>query len=242
MKRIICFLLMSIAWLSCAGVAAAFSLTVDQYLYAPDPNFDTSTLSAGVEITREAGDPENSFRLYLYNNTPTSTEPYDFPSIVTLTGVEIELPTGWNIIGGFAPMMDQNDSDYTPSQLWGYNNESGAGPFANLATLPTNAVVSTLESAITDPFASPSWIDGPSGGVAPSGYFDFYPASWPAYKGVADYFIIYLDHIVKDVSDIFDNVTLLLISKNAMSWSPSHPQPVFLSLLQCCFLVLALWR
>ena len=227
MKKTISIIIINFLCLfSLISVGFGDSVNVDQIIYWPDPNFN-GTLSATVEISDVT---VNSFILTLTNTTQySSSYPDPEPTTVTLTGVSFVLPDGLNISAG--AVLPPSANNPAGEQWWGYANTAN-GPFLDVATLSTDTSVSTL-SAVVDtlftPGSAPSSIDGPKGGIAPSGYLSVYPNSWPYYNGSATFLItvdggtIDLNTFVNSINN--GNVVVAFSSPTAV------PEPATLLLL-----------
>jgi hypothetical protein len=149
---------------------SATQIDVNQIIWQPDPGLDASSLKVELELFEISGDSD-SFGLRLTNTSDLST-PTDFPASVLLTGIAFELPVGYSIVGGevFGTNAVNFDGS-TASQFWGYDNDPlDSGPFLNVTSLSVNTAISTLEAAVSDPFASGGIIDGPKHGVLGAAY------------------------------------------------------------------------
>jgi hypothetical protein len=231
MKRIILVLIMGLSLILFASLAGATALTVDQVIYATDPNFNSGTLSASVDISPW---DSNTFLLTLTNTTPYSTIPTYVPGTVTLTGVGFVLPAGYTISGGSAQTAwGHTPGTNTPSQWWGYTN-AAEGPFLNIATLSTSQSVSTLSAVVDTKFQSggPNSINGPKGGIAPNNeYLAYYPDSWYYFIGSASFLI---DVTGGNLSANFAGFVSSIESNNvvvAFSSPNAIPEPISLILL-----------
>jgi hypothetical protein len=165
-------------------------LTVDQVIYEPSIGLDANFLTATVSIFQVLQN-QYQFRLTLSNTSffPSGISGIgNVPAVFTLTGVGFDLPSGYTISTGNVESSFYHLALNNPNQQWGFDNSPPvSGPFANVATIEANTVVSTLEASVASPFLSGGSIpiDGPKGGIAPTSYLSSYPGSWDYFTGTA---------------------------------------------------------
>ena len=177
-----------------------FALTVDEIIYQPSTGLNPSHLSATVSISQTS----NGFFLDLANTTVFPLNDIsgivDKPAVFTLTGVGFQLPSGYTISSGAVISTFYHLASNNADEQWGFDNfPPVSGPFINIATLPVNSVISTLEASVVSPFVPGGSIpiDGPKGGIAPGPYINSYPDSWDYFDGSAR-FLIGLDQEITD--------------------------------------------
>jgi len=198
----------------CSAIpAAADVIDVDQIIWEYDPYFNPNYLSASVEFQTIKNDLD-TFRIVLTNLTkpvlPLDTKTTDswFPSKVLLTGLGFSLPEKYAILGGVV-----SKENYVPKKdslpAWGYDNYKIQGPFADVATLPVNTVISTLEAAAAkgkedgmfEP-GNPKDLNGPSDGVL-SEYFKL--DNFPYFSG-SMFIEVNLNQKVEDWGKFFASI------------------------------------
>jgi len=186
---------------SFSSSAYAESLTVDQVIYEPSIGLNANFLTATVSISQ--GLLTNQFSLTVSNTSlfPSGISGIgNVPAVFTLTGVGFDLPSGYNIFNGSVLSNFYHLVSNNPNQQWGFDNSPPvSGPFANVATIAANTVVSTLEASVATPFSSGGSIpiDGPKGGIAPTAYLSSYPGSWDYFDGTA----VFLFTLSRDITD-----------------------------------------
>ena len=161
------FLLFPLFALAFAPIAQAAPLEPDQIIWEYTPGVDATQLYGTIEfhtIDNGAIDP-NSFLIQITNLS-------GIPQL--LTGVGFSMPDGYQIVGGevlydnYVPKTHPRNGDSIPT--WGWDNNELQGPFVDVATLPVNTVVSTLEAAAKDDTFGPGEdndLKGPTDGVLP---------------------------------------------------------------------------
>jgi hypothetical protein len=171
-----------------ASLSYAYTIYPDQYIYQPDPNITVSDLSA--EAVFEVSDnPLYDIKITLYNTT-TDLNPDDFPAVILLTGLGLNLQD--DIIGGaigndyFIGLTSYSDG----GRYWGYNNDVSSSFFADPAVLDVDNVIATLEAINATTFSpsDPGDVDGPKHGVKSA--VEDAPKNYPYFDGSV---VIYLE-------------------------------------------------
>jgi len=191
----------------------AYEMEVDEIIWEYDPYLNPKYLVASVDF--QATDKDlDTFRIVLTNLTkpvlPLDTKSTDsfFPSKVLLTGLGFNLPEEYAISGGVV-----SNDNYHPKKeslpAWGYDNYKIQGPFADVATLEVNTVVSTLRAAAAmgkeDGMFKPGNakdLNGPSDGVL-SEYFKL--DNFPYFAGSMS-IDVNLNQKVKDWNNFFASI------------------------------------
>jgi hypothetical protein len=214
--------------------AVSVSINVDQIIWQPDANFDSSLLGAEVIFSGE-GTGGSQFNIYLSNET-AYLDPdfygYDYPSTVLLTGIGFNIEDN-PIIGGL--IADSTSTDY--SENWGYdNNPLDSGPFqtGEATTLSVNTVISTMESS-TEPNSSfyfdgeKAKFKGPDYGILnnSAGY------TAPNYPHLVDYanITVSLTETVSDWTSFFNTINSNDVVVSFGSPTTPVPEPATMLLL-----------
>ena len=223
----------------CSAMPAfAYVMEVDEVIWEYDPYLNPKYFSASVEFKATDKDVD-TFTIVLTNLTkperPLDAKMSDswFPSKVLLTGLGFSLPEKYAILDGVV-----SKENYVPQKdslpAWGYDNYKIQGPFADVATLPVNTVISTLEAAAAKRKedgmfkpGNPKDLNGPSDGVL-SEYFklDNFP-----YFSRSMFIEVKLNQKVEDWEEFFASINKGNVVVAFGSPSPAVPEPATMFLL-----------